>query len=58
MLKRNWEPMKYKSYVVTVKHDNGLSKIGTCSTSKDRAIELVMKAEGCPKRAIVKVDIV
>lgn len=50
--------MKFKTYIVTVKHDNGVSKIGTCSTSKASAIELIMKAEGCPKRAIVKVEIV
>ena len=40
-------------YRVTVKHDAGTVHIRTPDTSRRGAIETVMRAEGCPRNAVV-----
>jgi len=42
-------------YTVTVAHDKGKTKIATWAENEQSAIEQVMKAENCPRSAIVSV---
>lgn len=41
-------------YVLTLKHDNGCMKLRTMAQNKSAAIDMVMEAERCPRRAIIK----
>jgi len=50
------EKFEVNQYVLTVKHDNGTVKIRTSGSSESAAIEKVMSSEGCPRRAITKVE--
>ena len=43
-------PMFY--FIFLLKHDNGMSILKTSASSLEAAIEKVMQAEHCPKRAI------
>ncbi len=46
--------MRIETYVVTVRHDNGKTRIRVVSLSgKQGAITQVVTAEGCPECAIV-----
>jgi len=45
-----------EQFIVTVKHDNGTTKIKTSGSSEDEAKQKVMKAENCPVSAIVNVE--
>lgn len=47
---------KWNNYRVTVSHDDGETSFATTAQSKERAIEIVMKTEGCPIQAIQKVE--
>jgi len=47
---------KIHRYMVHVKHDHGVNWIATYATSKKKAAENVMKAEGCPRRAIININ--
>ena len=42
-------------YRLTLTHDNGKIKIRTWATDEESAINNVMKAENCPRCAIIKV---
>lgn len=42
-------------YIVTVKHDNGTTRIKTAASSPEAAKSNVMRAEGCPENAILNV---
>lgn len=42
-------------FIVVLRHDYGTFAVLVRCASEARAIEIVMKAEGCPRRAIVKV---
>ena len=48
--------MTIKKYQVSLKHDNGKIRITTVATSKQSAIDMIMKAEGCPECAISNVN--
>jgi hypothetical protein len=48
--------MDVHRYLVRVKHDNGIVNIKTTATSEEWARKVVMKAEGCPERAIISVQ--
>lgn len=41
-------------FIATVKHDNGIVKIRTAAPDEKAAKEIIMAAEGCPERAIIK----
>lgn len=45
-----------RRYTVHVRHDKGTSLFVVTSTSKEKAIALVMAAEGCPRRAIIDIS--
>lgn len=42
-------------YKVTVKHDKGKTTLKVMAICKDSAKAIIMRAEGCPSSAIVKV---
>lgn len=39
-------------YIFTLKHDNGVFKITVTATDITSAIQIFLKAEGCPEQAI------
>tara|TARA_R100000789_G_scaffold77250_1_gene72528 strand:- start:480 stop:683 length:204 start_codon:yes stop_codon:yes gene_type:complete len=43
-------------YAITLKHDRGTAYIETTATSSRIAKHKIMEAEGCPERAIVKIE--
>lgn len=43
------------NYIVAVNHDNGAVRITVAASCASEAIELVMKAEGCPRCSIISV---
>lgn len=43
-------------FIVTTKHDKGVAHINLVATSINSAIQMVMKAERCPERAIINVE--
>lgn len=45
--------MKFYRYRVTVRHDLGTAHLTTVATSAKAARGLIMKAERCPRRAIL-----
>lgn len=49
------EAFTVDKFIVKVKHDNGIIKIETTASDEEAAKEKVMKAEDCPKSAIVSV---
>ncbi len=44
-----------KQFIVTVQHDNGTVKIRVIASDESKARQMVMKAEGCPESAIIRV---
>jgi hypothetical protein len=44
-----------KNYVILLKHDGGPFQIKTSASSEEAAIQIVMKAESCPRNAIVNI---
>lgn len=42
-------------YILTVKHDEGIQKIRVNATDEAQAKTMVMKAEGCPECAIIRI---
>ena len=44
--------IRIRTYVLTLKHDAGIIDIATAASSKEAAINIIMKAELCPRRAI------
>jgi len=40
------------TYIVTLKHDYGKIKIQVVALTFNRAINIIMKTEGCPENAI------
>ncbi len=42
-------------FSATIKHDKGSFKIHTVATSEEVAKQMIMKAEGCPESAIIKI---
>jgi hypothetical protein len=50
------EEMGVEEFILTVKHDNGTVKIKNTASSEEAAINNVMTAEGCPRRAIISVS--
>ena len=53
--KQLMESYDVKKFSVKVKHDNGAIKIETTASDEEAAKGKVMKAEGCPKSAIISV---
>ena len=47
--------MKFYSFTLRVKHDDGFVTIRTVATSEEKAKRAVMLAERCPERAIRRV---
>ncbi len=47
--------MKFKTYRLTLRSDNGIHRITTAALSSEAAIKIVMECEKCPRRAIIKV---
>lgn len=43
------------TFIVTVKHDKGTARIRTAAQDEAAARKIIMSAEGCPDRAIIKV---
>lgn len=41
-----------KTYLITIKHDNGTLAVQTTATDRYAAISNVMQSEGCPRSAI------
>ena len=48
--------MEYQEYKFRVSHDNGSVILKTKASSEEAAINIIMKAEGCPKRALERID--
>ena len=46
-----------KKYKVTLKHDEGIVKLTTSAHNEQQAREIIMKHEGCPESAILKIEI-
>lgn len=46
-----------KKYKVTLKHDKGIVKLTTSAHNEEQAREIIMKHEGCPESAILKIEI-
>lgn len=46
-----------KKYKVTLKHDNGKAIVYATGNDEETAIKQVMGFEGCPRNAIVKLEI-
>jgi hypothetical protein len=46
--------MKFRKYVLTVKHDEGKAKIRTVARNKAQARKQVCNAENCPVSSITK----
>jgi len=44
-----------KQFIVTVKHDQGVTRFRVIAANEDAAKLQVMKAEGCPESAIIRV---
>ena len=44
-----------KTYKLTLKHDNGTVNLIVKAENEEAAKQIVMKAEGCPARAITKI---
>lgn len=44
-----------RTYIITLAHDRGKTKIRTVATSQKDAINAIMQAENCPRRAITKI---
>jgi hypothetical protein len=42
------------TYISTIKHDNGTFKLRVTAKDIETAKYLIMSAEGCPERAIIK----
>lgn len=45
-----------KTYIITVEHDNGETRIRVTARSKKVAVAIIMEAEGCPESAIKSVS--
>lgn len=45
-----------KTFIVTLKHDEGDFTLEVRSYSEQRAKDMVVKSEGCPYSAIIKVE--
>lgn len=45
--------MRMRKYSVKVKHDNGTTTFNVMATDFISAIDIVCKAEGCPRSAIM-----
>ena len=45
-----------KLYTATVKHDKGIATIRVAAQNKKEAKEIIMQNEGCPARAILKIE--
>lgn len=43
-----------KTYIMTLKHDTGKTKVKVTASNLETAINMVVLAENCPRRAIVK----
>ena len=43
-------------YRLTLTHDTGKVRITTAASSEEAAIDIVLKAEGAPRRAIVEIE--
>ena len=46
-----------KKYKATIKHDAGKVKLTTSAHDEQQAREIIMKHEGCPESAILKIEI-
>ena len=44
-------------YTFTIQHDKGMHRIKTFAPSLSSALERILNAEKCPKRAIVNIKI-
>jgi hypothetical protein len=44
--------MTFSKFTFKVSHDKGTVKISTVATSEETARQMIMKAEGCPARAL------
>lgn len=44
-----------KQFIVTVTHDKGNDMIEVTAASEDAARLMILRAEGCPKSAVIKV---
>lgn len=49
------EKFEVNEYIVTVKHDEGKTKLRVTASSEDAAKKKIMSAEGCPERAIISI---
>lgn len=47
--------MRHRKYMATLKHDNGKFRLWSWAADKADFIAIVMRAEGCPRRAIRKI---
>lgn len=47
-----------KKYKATIKHDAGIVKLTTTAHNEEQAREIIMRHEGCPDSAILKLEIV
>jgi len=45
--------MKFYRFILKVRHDKGVVRIHILDTSYESAKQIVMRAEGCPERAIL-----
>lgn len=44
------------TYIITLKHDSGKTKLITNADNEAQAVKLVCDAEGCPPHAIIKIE--
>jgi hypothetical protein len=47
-----------KTYIFTLKHDNGTAKLKIFAHCLTSAIQAILKLENCPERAITNIKII
>ena len=56
-MEQNNKCKKMNEYTFTIQYDKGTHRIKTFATSLSSALERILNAEKCPKRAIVSIKI-
>ena len=42
-----------KTYLAKLKHDDGILRLHVTASCEDSAIQMIMKAEGCPANSVL-----
>lgn len=44
-----------KRFIANIKHDNGITFLCVTARNEEQAVNMIMKAEGCPRYSIIEI---